>query len=190
MKKWSIFHKILFYLVKSLNLKLKLSFYRILVMDLDLLRAVAGSFVTGVIVLTTKSKDSKIHGMTANSFGSVSFTPPLVLFTVNKKASIFEFLDLGVRFGISILAEHQKLISEHFAGQETINIDQIFEFIHGTPLIKAALGCYVTKIVRLIPAGTHHIVICEILHLFRNKDQRPLVYFAGQYQELPSSQKD
>lgn len=153
-------------------------------MDSNLLRAVGGAFVSGVTVITTQSNAGAIYGMTANSFTSLSFDPPLVLFAVNKSATIFEFLDLGANFGISILAAQQKAISQHFAGQGALNLEHVFQFIHDVPVIKGALAWYMTEIVELIPAGTHNIVICKVLDLFRNKGLQPLVYFSGQYRKL------
>ena len=43
------------------------------------LRNALGSFATGVTIITTRDRDGKPHGMTANSFSSVSLNPPLVL---------------------------------------------------------------------------------------------------------------
>ena len=43
------------------------------------LRRVLGTFVTGVTVVTTTDDEGGFHGVTANSFSSVSLDPPLVL---------------------------------------------------------------------------------------------------------------
>ena len=43
------------------------------------LRRVLGSFVTGVTVVTTTDDEGGFHGVTANSFSSVSLDPPLVV---------------------------------------------------------------------------------------------------------------
>src|SRR5437868_9841314 len=45
------------------------------------LRNALGSFATGVTIITTRDRDGKLHGMTANSFSSVSLNPPLVLWS-------------------------------------------------------------------------------------------------------------
>ena len=45
------------------------------------LRRVLGTFVTGVTVVTTIDDEGKFHGVTANSFSSVSLDPPLVLWS-------------------------------------------------------------------------------------------------------------
>ena len=45
------------------------------------LRDVLGSFVTGVTVVTTVDALGRYHGLTVNSFSSVSLDPPLVLWS-------------------------------------------------------------------------------------------------------------
>ena len=46
---------------------------------------VLGCFATGVAIVTT-SVNGKIHGLTVNSFTSVSLKPPLVLICIDTKA--------------------------------------------------------------------------------------------------------
>ena len=56
------------------------------------LRRTLGTFVTGVTVVTTIDDEGRFHGVTANSFSSVSLDPPLVLWSqaVNAKShSVF-----------------------------------------------------------------------------------------------------
>ena len=50
------------------------------------LRDAFGQFATGVTVVTTRDKDGKPVGMTANSFASVSLDPPLVSWCVDKSS--------------------------------------------------------------------------------------------------------
>ena len=38
------------------------------------LRNALGAFATGVTIITTRGRDGKLHGMTANSFSSVSLS--------------------------------------------------------------------------------------------------------------------
>lgn len=151
-------------------------------MDSNLLRSVGSAFVTGITVITTKSNSGQIYGMTANSFTSVSLNPPLVLFVVNQSASISDSLKLGKNFGISILATHQQAISQYFGGQQTnLSLEGLFEYVKDIPIIKGSPAWYTTEIVKLIPAGTHNVVICKVLDLFRDEDFQPLIYFSGKY---------
>ncbi len=53
--------------------------------------------------------------MTANAFASVSLDPPLVLVCVDQSAHTHAHLHARKRFGINVLAEDQRAISEYYA---------------------------------------------------------------------------
>lgn len=79
------------------------------------LRDALGTFVTGVTVVTTRDKNGVAHGVTANSFSSVSLEPPLILWSqavTSRSYSAFRDTD---HFAINILADDQVGISNHFA---------------------------------------------------------------------------
>ena len=46
-------------------------------------RNALGAFATGVTIITARGADGGLYGMTANSFTSVSLTPPLVLWSAS-----------------------------------------------------------------------------------------------------------
>ena len=56
-----------------------------MIYDRKKLKEVAGSFPTGVTVVTIKKPSGDIHGMTASSFLSLSLSPPMILFSVKRK---------------------------------------------------------------------------------------------------------
>ena len=68
------------------------------------LRNALGCFATGVTIITTRNRDGKLHGMTANSFTSVSLTPPLVLWSSSLYAQSFPAFQEGTHFVVNILA--------------------------------------------------------------------------------------
>jgi len=80
------------------------------------LKKAAGGFATGVSIITSKEADGTIVGMTASSFVSVSFDPPLVSFYVDNNARLHKQLQAGATFGISVLSADQQKESNHFAG--------------------------------------------------------------------------
>jgi len=71
------------------------------------LRNALGSFGTGVTIVTTRSRDGKLHGMTANSFTSVSLTPPLVLWSSSLYAQSLPAFQESNHFVVNILAFDQ-----------------------------------------------------------------------------------
>src|SRR5467141_776068 len=78
-------------------------------------RRVAGTFTTGVTVITVERDPGVVHGMTANSFTSVSLDPLLILVCVSHEARLLSFLKTQRRFGVNILREDQQALSEFFA---------------------------------------------------------------------------
>ena len=67
-------------------------------------RRTAGRFLTGVTIATSRAADGTPHGLTANSFTTVSLTPPLILFCIDNRARLLEhFVDTGY-FGVNVLS--------------------------------------------------------------------------------------
>src|SRR5437868_5262603 len=81
-------------------------------------RLALGQFATGVTVVTVERAPGRVHGMTANSFTSVSLDPPLILICVDQKAQLLRLLKVQKRFGVNILKDDQEAISEYFAQTE------------------------------------------------------------------------
>src|SRR5271170_7217045 len=77
-------------------------------------RKAMGCFATGVTIITL-DLEGEVHGMTANAFASVSLDPPLLLVCVDHSARTHAHLHAKKRFGVNILAEHQRVISEYYA---------------------------------------------------------------------------
>jgi len=143
------------------------------------LRNVAGGFATGITVVSVETNDKQIKGMTANSFLSVSLDPPLVLFSVQNEGTFLDHCHIGTSIGISILGDHQKFVSEQFAGLNSE--DQAIEFIQkgNCKIILDSLGWYQTNIKEMITVGDHRLIICNILDLDRNELASPLLYYSG-----------
>src|SRR5206468_7417519 len=81
------------------------------------LRNALGSFATGVTIITTRGRDGKPHGMTVNSFSSVSLTPPLVLWSASLYANSLPAFQESPHFVVNILAYDQIELSNKFAKQ-------------------------------------------------------------------------
>ena len=144
-----------------------------------------GKFATGITIITALDDAGAPHGMTANSFTSVSLDPPLVLVCVDHRARILKHLRTSKHFGISILEEHQKAISAHFARSAHDRFDGI-ESIQGhtgVPLLPDVLSTMECEIRQLMDAGDHTIVIGEVIHATCH-DGKPLVYFGSHYRHL------
>ena len=145
-------------------------------------RNALGRFASGVTVITARYED-RTHGMTANAFVSVSLDPPLVLVSVDHRAFMHRVLPVTRRFGISVLAENQEPLSNHFAGRTVEGLHIRFTEREGLPLLEGAVAYFVVELVDAHPAGDHTLYIGRVEH-FEAGDGRPLLFHAGQYQQL------
>src|SRR5215471_2373246 len=78
-------------------------------------RRVCSKYATGITILTVLDSNGAPHGMTVNSFTSVSLTPPLILVCIDLRTSLRNHFGPGVRFAINVLHETQKELSTNFA---------------------------------------------------------------------------
>ena len=83
-------------------------------MNENLFKEICGNYATGVTVITSFNNNIN-YGFTANSFTSVSISPFLILFCLNKKANSNKALNIGNHFVVNILSSSQSNICNQFA---------------------------------------------------------------------------
>ena len=158
--------------------------------SLDFRRALA-QFATGVTVVTVESGPRRVHGMTANSFTSVSLNPPLVSVCVDHRAHLLPLLKEKRVFGINVLKDDQQILSEFFARPDQPQKEEtpLSAHFHWTaeniPLLDNVLCQVACRLHDAHIAGDHTIVVGEVLSasLFPG---HPLLFFRGQYRRLNS----
>jgi len=145
-------------------------------------RRVCGKFASGITVATVLDGDGAAHGMTANSFTSVSLAPPLVLICVDHRARILEYFRSSEFFGINILSASQRPISDRFAGSGYDRFQGVewAPGATGVPLLPDVLATLECARVNLVTAGDHDILIGEVLHS-HCRDGEPLLFYSSQY---------
>ena len=147
----------------------------------NLFRLAMSKFATGVTVITI-NKNDRFIGKTVNSFASLSLTPPLILFSLDKKSSSLKYFKKTSFLGINILSKNQKKLSNYFstkqpAWNDTPNI--LSE--NNVPLINNCIANLECKLIKLISQGDHIIFICQINLLKVDKKKKPLVYLDSKY---------
>jgi flavin reductase (DIM6/NTAB) family NADH-FMN oxidoreductase RutF len=152
----------------------------------DEFRAALGRFATGVTVVTVKTSEDAVHGMTANAFCSVSLHPPLVLVCVDHLAETYLHLREHGEFGVSVLRQEQEALSEFFADPER-NPDAAYRLgiryrmlKSGMPVLEDALANLDCRIVDAHSAGDHTIFVAEVREVLLGEGS-PLLYFRGRY---------
>ncbi|MEX0283281.1 MAG: flavin reductase family protein [Paracoccaceae bacterium] len=145
------------------------------------LRAAFGKFATGVTVITTQSGDT-VHGMTANSFTSVSMSPPMLLICIHNSARSLAAIQSAKAFGVSVLAAHQQAVSTHFAGKPVLDHVAFCEGV-GVPTIQGAVARFGCTLEQAHVAGDHTILVGRIKAYVHAEDE-PLLFCAGAYREI------
>jgi flavin reductase (DIM6/NTAB) family NADH-FMN oxidoreductase RutF len=129
--------------------------------DLKDYRGALGSFATGVTIATTLDEAGNGHGLTVNSFTSVSLDPPLVLWCLGNKSDSFELFSKCGSYAINILADHQGDLAMRFAGKgdQSLRSEEYSTLHTGSPILSATCAVFDTKVVQRVEAGDHVILI-------------------------------
>ena len=149
-------------------------------------RQAMGCFATGVTIITL-DLEGEVHGMTANAFASVSLDPMLVLVCVEHQTKTHAHLHQKKRFGINVLCENQRAISEYYARPERTHEHAESEAgarfdrtQHGTPMLHGSLAYLECRLRSAQDAGDHTIFIAEVEDVVVRKGD-PLLFFRGEY---------
>jgi flavin reductase len=152
-------------------------------------RKAMACFATGVTIITV-DLDGEVHGMTANAVASVSLNPKLVLVCVDHSASTHAHLHTKKRFGINVLAENQRAVSEYYANPlrshshaETEVGARFDRTTQSTPVLHGALAYLECRLKEEHLAGDHTIFIAEVEDV-RICAGEPLLFFHGEYWEI------
>ena len=149
-------------------------------------RRALGHFSTGVTVVTVEREPGLVHGMTANSFTSVSLDPMLILVCVDQRARMLPLLHQRKRFGISVLKEGQEAISEYFAkSEQNAEVEQRLSIRYrwtpaGIPVLEDTLLHLTCNLAASHIAGDHTIFVGEV-ESAAVQEGEPLLFFRGEY---------
>lgn len=125
-------------------------------------RSSLGRFATGVTVVTfdgVVDGELKRHGLTVNSFTSVSMDPPLVLVSIQQSVRAHPIL-VGRPFTVNVLGAEQRDTALHFAGRP--NDDPLWvEGAHAPRLAGAASWFECTPWARY-DGGDHSLFVGKV----------------------------
>ena len=146
------------------------------------LRDVLGTFVTGVTVITTRDGSGVAHGVTANSFSSVSLDPPLVLWSQALTSKSYPAFQDSDHFTVNILADNQVAISNHFAKSREDKFSGIAHSVNerGAPIIDGVAAHLECVKVAAHPSGDHIVYIGRVERIGQSS-RLPLAFGSGKY---------
>ncbi|MBU6224892.1 MAG: flavin reductase family protein [Burkholderiales bacterium] len=146
------------------------------------LRNALGSFGTGVTVVTSGNKLSRLVGVTANSFSSVSLEPPIVLWSLVATSPSLDIFDETGRFVINILSLQQMDLSKQFSSNlankfEGIDFDQ---GLGGLPVLKDCAATIECKTIQRNVVGDHVLFLGQVENYFYER-KPTLLFCQGNY---------
>ena len=148
-------------------------------------RRACSRFTTGVAIATVRSDEGTPHGLTVNSFASVSMEPPLILICIDLRCNFLQYFRRSSHFAVNVLSEAQRHLSDAFAVKPKDRFDGVewYEGETGSPLLHGAIAALECEVQRFISAGDHEILLGEVVSA-RVEDGQPLLYFRSDYREI------
>ena len=140
-------------------------------------------FATGVTIVTARTAAGDLVGLTANSFNSVSLTPPLVLWSLSQAASSMAAFSAGSHYAINILAADQKELAERFASKRLDRWDGVLfdDGVQGAPLLAGAAASFECFNRSQYREGDHVIFVGEVERCSHMGGAAPLLYHGGKF---------
>ena len=155
----------------------------------DLLRQAMRHWTTGVSVVTSQFEDHR-HGMTVNSFNSISLEPPRVVVTLANRTRTCALVRQSGCFGVSILRASQQNISDRFAGRILEEGDrfhglEVMPTTSGLPLLAGCLAGLDCRVIHTYEMPDSTLFVGEVLEVLLAEDEgEPLLYHNRSYRRL------
>jgi flavin reductase len=153
-------------------------------------RQAMSSFATGITVVTVACEDGTMHGMTVNSFSSVSLDPMLVLVCLNEASRGAGLIERAGAFAVNVLSAGQEDLSRWFASPHRPAGPAMFDSVPvepgltGSPVLAGATASFDCWLRQSHRAGDHLIVLGEVAALVHRPQLDPLIFHAGMYKSL------
>jgi flavin reductase (DIM6/NTAB) family NADH-FMN oxidoreductase RutF len=154
----------------------------------ELLRQIMRHWTTGVSILTSRD-GSTMHGMTVNSFTSISLDPPVVQVSLAIMTRTNAMVKTSGVFGISILGEDQAGLADRFAGHFSDEADRfsglaINHLATGSPMIEGSLAFLDCRVRTSLEIGRTTVFFGDVVAAKELSGNQPLVYFNRLYRRL------
>jgi flavin reductase (DIM6/NTAB) family NADH-FMN oxidoreductase RutF len=146
-------------------------------------RTALGMFATGVTIVTARTTDGELVGLTANSFNSVSLDPPLVLWSLSRAAASMPAFSAGSHYAINILGADQQELALRFAakGVDRFADVEFIDGVGGAPLLAGAAASFECFNRSRYEEGDHVIFVGEVERCTHNASASPLLYHGGKF---------
>lgn len=157
-------------------------------------RRAAGLFPTGVTVLSTLV-DGEPHGMTVNTFASVSLDPLLVLVSLSTSSRTLARVQRSGAFVVTVLGADQRQVARWFADPARPSGAAGFAGVprrpaphSGAPVLAEGVAYFDCEVDRAHAAGDHTVVIGAVRTFDVLSDRPPLLFVRSRFAHLPTAE--
>jgi flavin reductase (DIM6/NTAB) family NADH-FMN oxidoreductase RutF len=150
--------------------------------DTGRFRSALAQFATGVTIVMTRAPDGTLHGLTVNSFNSVSLDPPLVLWGLARRARSLPAFSSASHYIVNVLAAHQLELALRFsggAGDRFAALDYT-ESAAGLPILPGVAAWFECLARSRYVEGDHVIFVGQVEH-FHFNPSKPLGFHGGKF---------
>ena len=135
--------------------------------DRDLYRSLAGSFPTGIAVVTVRDAEGGPRGLTTQSFVGLSTEPPLFLVAIDKSSRTLVSLRRSRTFVINLLRTGAEAVSTMFASKSDDKFAGVpwipSRLADGAPILRESSVAYAECLtLTQQEAGDHWIFIAQV----------------------------
>lgn len=148
-------------------------------------RRCCAQFATGVAVACVFGMDKEPHGLTVNSFSSVSLNPPLILICIGHDSGVLAMFHRQRRFGLCFLRAEQQDLSNQFAMRGHDRFGGVAWHMGNSevPLLDGTLAEMECEVEQAVEAGDHDVLIARAVSASIHGGH-PLLYFNSAYASL------
>ena len=146
-----------------------------------------GNYPTGVTVVTTTIDGDVPIGLTVNSFASVSLDPLLILWSIDKRVSTYDYFLQSEKFAVHILASNQSELCYLFAARDVDRFSNCEwqKSTHNLPILSNVAAVLQCETYKTIEAGDHTILIGKVIDI-TGENKEPLLYHKRHTGPIPS----
>jgi flavin reductase (NADH)/flavin reductase len=139
-----------------------------------------------VCLITTVNADGSRNGLTATAVCSLSAAPATLLCCLNRSSNSFAAIEAAKVFVVNVLSFEDREIADHFAanpaGGDKFQRGDWRTLVSGAPALQSAIAHFDCRVQSIVPAGTHGIVLGEVMAVTVNAEHtRPLLFVDGGY---------
>jgi flavin reductase (DIM6/NTAB) family NADH-FMN oxidoreductase RutF len=151
-------------------------------------RNALGTFATGVTIITASGPDGKPHGLTCNSFASVSLNPPLVLWSLGMFSQALPIFQDASHFTVNVLGASQQALAAKFAKPSEDKFAGV-EWTAGlgnAPILADSVANFQCRAANRYYGGDH-VIFLGAVEAYTYNRKEPLLFARGGYgQFLPA----